>query len=160
MKAAQEAEQPLGEELELKEISITMGYQEIKDKFAAAVEKMCRFSEVDASNDSNSQLCEEVHTYIQENYGDQNLNVSQIGEFFHMTPAYLSSVYKRCTGESLLQVLIQTRIEAAERLLADGVSVVETAERVGFRDSSTFIRAFKKSTGATPGQLKNNRRYK
>ncbi len=160
MKAAQEAEQPLGEELELKEISITMGYQEIKDKFAAAVEKMCRFSEVDASNDSNSQLCEEVHTYIQENYGDQNLNVSQIGEFFHMTPAYLSSVYKRCTGESLLQVLIQTRIEAAERLLADGVSVVETAERVGFRDSSTFIRTFKKSTGATPGQLKNNRRYK
>ena len=117
MKAAQEAEQPLGEELELKEISITMGYQEIKDKFAAAVEKMCRFSEVD-------------------------------------------SVYKRCTGESLLQVLIQTRIEAAERLLADGVSVVETAERVGFRDSSTFIRTFKKSTGATPGRLKNNRRYK
>ena len=105
-------------------------------------------------------MCIRDSTYIQENYGDQNLNVSQIGEFFHMTPAYLSSVYKRCTGESLLQVLIQTRIEAAERLLADGVSVVETAERVGFRDSSTFIRTFKKSTGATPGQLKNNRRYK
>lgn len=74
-----------------------------------------------------------------------------------MTPAYLSSIYKKCTGDSLLKFINQTRIDEAERLLAEGISVVEAAERVGFRDSSTFIRTFKKFTGATPGQLKSGR---
>lgn len=74
-----------------------------------------------------------------------------------MTPAYLSSIYKKGTGESLLKFINQTRIDEAERLLSEGVSVVEVAERAGFRDSSTFIRIFKKYTGVTPGQLKNGR---
>lgn len=158
MKAAQEAEMPSKEEIELRELSVTMGYQEIRDRFASAVKKMCR-SEADTANDNNSQLCEEIHDYIQRNYGDQELNVSQIGQHFHMTPAYLSAVYKRGTGGSLLSALIQTRIEAAEKLLEEGISVMETAERTGFRNSSTFIRTFKKVTGATPGQIRNNRRY-
>ena len=44
--------------------------------------------------------------------------------------------------------------EAAKALLAQGTSVVETAEKVGFRDSRTFIRVFKEYTGVTPGQMK------
>ena len=158
MKAAQETGGRAGEELDLKVFSSNLSYQEIRDGFAGAVEEICRQPDTDTVNDYNSQLSGEIRRYIQENFGDPDLNVSQIGQHFHITPAYLSSIYKKCIGESLLRALNQTRIEAAERLLEEGVSVVETAERTGFRDSSTFIRAFKKATGATPGQLKNSRR--
>lgn len=158
IKASQEMEGPLREEIDLQTISVTMSYQEIQGWFQAAVEKMCRPLEEESTSDYNSQLCGEVNKYIQENFGNPDLNVSQIGQHFHMTPAYLSSIYKKSTGESLLRVLNQARIDAAEKLLAEGVSVVETAERAGFRDSSTFIRAFKKATGTTPGQLKNSKR--
>lgn len=159
IKAAQELGVKPGEELSAKDISANMSYQEARERFARTVEKMCCQEDANTESDFNSQLCEEIHRYVQENFGDPDMNVSRIGQHFHITPAYLSSIYKKQTGESLLRVLNQTRIEAAERFLAEGVSVVETAERAGFRDSSTFIRAFKKATGTTPGQLKNNRRY-
>jgi len=160
IKAAQEMEGPQQRaEIDLQAVSSKMTYQEIQDWFKTAVEKLCRPSEEDPENDYNSQMCGEIDKYIQENYSDPDLNVSRIGQYFHITPAYLSSIYKKNTGESLLRVLNQTRINAAEKLLEEGVSVVETAERTGFRDSSTFIRAFKKATGTTPGQLRNNKRF-
>lgn len=159
IKAAQELGVKPGEILNTSDISTNMSYQEARERFALTVEEMCCQEDTNTEGDCNSQLCEEVDRYVQENFGDPDMNVSRIGQHFHITPAYLSSIYKKQTGESLLRVLNQTRIEAAERFLAEGVSVVETAERAGFRDSSTFIRAFKKATGTTPGQLKNNRRY-
>lgn len=158
IKAAQEMEGRSVEELDLKVFSSKLSYQEIRDRFAGVVEKMCRQPEAEPAGDANSQLCGEIRRYIQENFGDPDLNVSQIGQHFHITPAYLSSIYKKSTGESLLRALNETRIREAEKLLKEGASVVETAEKAGFRDSSTFIRAFKKATGATPGQLKNSKR--
>ena len=137
-------------------ISYTL--EKIREKFARSVENLCRIPEIQAgAGGQNQQLCQKVREYIQENFTNPDLNISQTGLYFHMTPAYLSSIYKKDTGESLLKFINQTRIDEAEKLLADGISVVEVAERVGFRDSSTFIRIFKKFTGATPGQLKSGR---
>lgn len=74
-----------------------------------------------------------------------------------MTPAYLSTLFKKQTGESLLKFISQVRVEAAKSLLEEGKSVSEVAEMVGFRDVSTFIRVFKKQTGLTPGQFSQNK---
>ncbi|WP_312432290.1 helix-turn-helix domain-containing protein [Lacrimispora sp.] len=157
MKGVQEVEEIPGEDLGLKRISVKMPLEKIKETFEGAVEKLCKSSDNSKECGQNQQLCEKLQKYIQENFSDPDLNISQTGLHFHMTPAYLSSIYKKYTGESLLKVINQTRIDEAEKLLAEGINVVEVAERVGFRDSSTFIRTFKKFTGATPGQLKNGR---
>ncbi len=157
MKGVQEVEEIPGEDLGLKRISVKMPLEKIKETFGGAVEKLCKSSDNSKECGQNQQLCEKLQKYIQENFSDPDLNISQTGLHFHMTPAYLSSIYKKYTGESLLKVINQTRIDEAEKLLAEGINVVEVAERVGFRDSSTFIRTFKKFTGATPGQLKNGR---
>lgn len=157
MKGVQEVEEIPGEDLGLKRISVKMPLDKIKETFGEAVDKLCKSSDNSKECGQNQQLCEKLQKYIQENFSDPDLNISQTGLHFHMTPAYLSSIYKKYTGESLLKVINQTRIDEAEKLLAEGINVVEVAERVGFRDSSTFIRTFKKFTGATPGQLKNGR---
>ena len=81
-------------------------------------------------------------------------NISITGQHFELTPAYLSSIYKKQTGGSLLEYINTVRISHAEQFLEQGYSVVEVAEMSGFRDSGTFIRAFKKKMGVTPGQLK------
>lgn len=157
MKGVQEVEEIPNEDLGLKRISVKMPLDKIKETFGEAVEKLCKSTDNSKECGQNQQLCEKLQKYIQENFSDPDLNISQTGLHFHMTPAYLSSIYKKYTGESLLKVINQTRIDEAEKLLAEGINVVEVAERVGFRDSSTFIRTFKKFTGATPGQLKNGR---
>ena len=101
-------------------------------------------------------LSNRIEAYIQENYEDPDLNISQLGQQFDMTPAYLSSLYKKQTGMGLLDYINSARIEAAEQLLLNGASVVEAAQAVGFRDSGALIRVFKKKRGVTPGQLKKN----
>lgn len=95
--------------------------------------------------------------YVQESYQDPDLNISQTAFHFERTPSYISSVFKRQTGKSLLKYINAVRIEEAERLLQEGYSVTETAERVGYRESRTFIRIFKENTGITPGQMKKKK---
>ena len=53
-----------------------------------------------------------------------------------------------------MEYINTVRLGCAEQLLEEGYSVVEVAAMSGFRDSSTFIRVFKKKKGMTPGQLK------
>ena len=64
-------------------------------------------------------------------------------------------IYKKETGKSLLKVINEVRIENAVEFLTKGYSVVETAEKVGISESSSFIRLFKKHMGVTPGQIKS-----
>lgn len=157
MKGVQEVGGISDEDLGLKSISVKMPLEIIKVTFGEAVDKLCKSPGNSREYGQNQQLCEMVQKYIQENFNDPDLNISQTGLCFHMTPAYLSSIYKKQTGESLLKAINQKRIDEAEKLLADGINVIEVAERVGFRESSTFIRTFKKYTGVTPGQLKSGR---
>lgn len=45
------------------------------------------------------------------------------------------------------------RVRAAVRILADGANVTETAHAVGYRTTSAFVRAFRETTGRTPGRF-------
>lgn len=100
----------------------------------------------------STQLSEKVKEYVQENYHDPDLNISITGHHFDMTPAYLSSLFKEETGESLLEYINNVRTAKCKELLLQGHSVVEISEMTGFRSSGALIRVFKRKTGLTPGQ--------
>jgi YesN/AraC family two-component response regulator len=76
------------------------------------------------------------------------------GLHFDITPAYISTLFKKQTGDSLLEYINSVRVKEAQKLLEQGISVVDTSQKVGFRNSGAFIRVFKKQTGVTPGQLR------
>ena len=116
----------------------------ICDKIAEEKKKM----------DGDNSFSQKVEAYIQENYSNPDLNISITSQQFKMTPAYLSSIYKKQTGKSLLDYINSVRIEHAEKLLEEGYSVIEAGQMSGYGDSGTFIRVFKKKKGITPGQLK------
>lgn len=106
------------------------------------------------STSTTRALCDRVEQYIRENYADPDLNISQVGQHFDMTPTYLSAQFKKETGVALLAYISNVRVEAAKQLLAQGLSVAKIAEQTGYRDSGSLIRVFKKVTGMTPGQYK------
>lgn len=143
---------------DLKLLSVKMPYVQLLRYFENIIHVICEENsqnvEENNEQETGNQLSLKVMEYIQNNYQNPDLNISQTGLYFHMTPAYLSMLFKKQTGESLLKYISQVRVDAAKTLLEEGKNVTEVAEMVGFRDSSTFIRVFKKTTGMTPGQIR------
>lgn len=130
----------------------------VRRQFCELMEQICeeiRKIQKEASQDYT--LSKKVQRYILENYSDPDLNISIASQYFELTPSYLSGLYKKQTGESLLDYINTVRMENAERLLEQGYSVVEAAQMTGFRDSNALIRIYKKKRGMTPGQLKKEK---
>jgi len=63
--------------------------------------------------------------------------------------------FKKYFGYSLTDYIHRQRLNHCKRLLAENKSVREVAEAVGYLDSKTLIRIFKKYEGITPGQFRN-----
>lgn len=126
---------------------------EVEAQFERMIQSLCN-EVVKVKSKGDTQLADRLERYVLENFRDPDLNISQTALCFDMTPAYISSMYKKQTGRGLLKFITQTRIDEAVRLLEQGMPVNEVALLSGFRDSRSFIRVFKKHTGVTPGQLK------
>ena len=108
----------------------------------------------EVGSDGNKKLCLEIKEYIDANYTDPDLNISQAALHFDLSPSYLSGIFKKETGVSLLTYISKVRTDAAKKLLESEKTIAEVAEGSGFRDSAALIRIFKKNEGITPGQFR------
>ncbi|MNE94317.1 HTH-type transcriptional regulator YesS [compost metagenome] len=73
-----------------------------------------------------------------------------------MNSTYLSVLFKEVMGESYIKFLTRYRMEYAKELLRVGTRVNDVSERVGYRTYRHFAEVFKKYTGVTPGQYKED----
>lgn len=66
---------------------------------------------------------------------------------------YFARVFKACTGLTMPEFLVRSRINRARALLTERtLSVGEVAELLGYRDIYFFSRQFKKYAGCSPGR--------
>ncbi len=98
-----------------------------------------------------SDMIEEIKKYIQKNYM-YDISISQIAEQFGLSANYLSTIFKRKTGERFIDYLTRIRIEAAKKLLIQNASasVQDIALMTGYTSSRHFSTLFQKYTGKTP----------
>lgn len=116
---------------------------------ARAIEAM------DPTHLSGDDILIKVWDYIMSHYKDDTLNVAQIGTEFHMTPHYLSKMFKQKYGIGMLEYINKIRVEQAKSILQTGNKTLENvAKEVGFTNTVTFIRVFKKYVGMTPGKYR------
>lgn len=98
----------------------------------------------------------EVIDYVNEHFRDENLNISTLADRLNMNLSYVGRTFKKYMGYNLIDYIHMQRLKECKRLLEAGKSVKDAAEAVGYLDSKTLIRIFKKYEGITPGQFKNN----
>ncbi|WP_178075791.1 AraC family transcriptional regulator [Paenibacillus oralis] len=92
----------------------------------------------------------EVAKYITAHY-EENLSLSGLAGRFHLSPYYLSHIFPRVTGMTLVAYINRVRIEQACRLLRETeLPVTEIAYRVGYQSGTHFGRVFKKVKGISP----------
>jgi len=94
--------------------------------------------------------------FIHDNYA-RELSLSDIAAAAHLSPFHLSRIFKKATGVTPHQYLLQVRVNSARSLLTAGAgdrSLAEVAAAVGFSDQSHLTRHFKRMLGVTPKQLR------
>jgi AraC family L-rhamnose operon regulatory protein RhaS len=92
----------------------------------------------------------EIIMYLISNYQDK-IQLTQLTEKFNMNRTSLNEYFKEATGHTVMNYLIHLRIHLAMAMLKDtALQVSEIMFRVGFINSSHFIRSFKKITGMSP----------
>ncbi|MCZ8510960.1 AraC family transcriptional regulator [Paenibacillus filicis] len=100
-----------------------------------------------------------IMQYIIEHYNNSNLSLTMVAEHFHITPQYLSTAFKKHLGQNFSNYITGIRIGESKKLLGDSsLSVHQIAQMTGFTNDMSFIRAFKKQEGMTPGVYKETLR--
>jgi len=102
----------------------------------------------------NIGFAEKFQEYLNENYLN-DISLYEIAEYFHLTPAYFSTLVKEVTGTSFLKSLIQVRIGKAKHMLREtDTKIYKIAKETGYNDVKYFNRVFKKEIGITPIQYR------
>ena len=103
---------------------------------------------------SGKEIMEVVRAYIDVHYAEP-LSLQAIGERFAIHPNYFSQRFKEKYGESFIDYLTATRMNAAAKLLKDtDLKVHQIGERVGIEDPAYFGSVFRKHYGETPKQYR------
>ena len=94
--------------------------------------------------------------YIREHIG-QKFSLDEIAGALYVNANYLSRVFKRETGHTLLWYHNAVRCEKAKQLLSgSNLSVSEISEAVGFVSPAHFSHIFRKMEGASPSAWREN----
>ncbi len=97
-----------------------------------------------------SPLSAEIISYISSHY-TKKITLNDISQATFYSSAYCENEFKKTTGKSIINYLIDVRVNAAKKLLAESsMSCARIAAAVGFEDANYFSRIFKKRTGYSP----------
>jgi len=101
------------------------------------------------------ELRKQIINYISENFKNQNLSLEKMASDFEMSYYHLSRLFNEYMQMNFAAYLTGVRLAFSKELLeSTGLSVEEVARQSGFLQSGSFIRAFKKFYGVTPGKYR------
>jgi two-component system, response regulator YesN len=101
-----------------------------------------------------SLLTRNIMEYTEEHY-PESLSLKLFGDLFHVSPNYVSRLFKQEVGQGLFDYINELRIEKAKILLKDyRYKIYDVAEMVGFNNQAHFAIVFQKYTGFSPKQYR------
>lgn len=105
------------------------------------------------SNPITTSPQKELHTlifdYINQNI-TEDLTLDNIANTFFVSKYYIAHIFKDNMGISLHQYIIKKRLYSCRSAIAMGESITSVSEKYGFKDYTSFYRAFKKEYGISP----------
>jgi YesN/AraC family two-component response regulator len=100
---------------------------------------------------------ERIKDYVRRNPG-KKITLTDAAEMVCLSPKYLSRVFQERTSTGFNEFSLSLKIGNALHYLEKTDDTVEQiAEKLGYLNSESFIRLFKKSQGATPAEYRKGR---
>lgn len=102
-------------------------------------------------------LCKQHHIYT-----DSTLNREKVAKKLGISAGYVSQIINTITGDNFANYINQYRVEAVKEMISnseyENYNLLAMGLESGFTSKATFYKAFKKHTGQTPNEYKNNRK--
>ncbi|MEK3912359.1 response regulator [Paenibacillus sp. FSL H7-0331] len=93
--------------------------------------------------------------YMELHYDQEGLSLQDVSSVVHISPTYLSIIFKKEKNINFSDFLYQLRMNKAMELLRmSDLKSYEVAEKVGYRNPQYFSVCFKKYTGISPSEFK------
>lgn len=100
---------------------------------------------------------EKIKEMIEKNYGDHSFSVNTVADELGMSAAYIGRLFKKITGTTFVEYVLEVRMEAARQLLGSTELPIEKiVSMVGYGDTPYFYKIFKKVNGCTPSVYRTN----
>lgn len=83
-------------------------------------------------------------------------NISEIADQLYLSKSYLQKIYKGYFNKSIIEEMIEFRIEKAKGLLVQTeLTVTEIARECGYSSYNYFVRQFRASEGISPSEYRD-----
>ncbi|MBR5586362.1 MAG: helix-turn-helix domain-containing protein [Clostridia bacterium] len=105
----------------------------------------------------NSRAARELIKYMTDNY--TNVTLENLSEYIGYSKTHICRIFKEKIGKSFSEILTDIRISRAKYIMLNSnMSMKEIAFKTGYDSAEYFQRLFKKKTGTTPGEYRNENR--
>lgn len=102
------------------------------------------------------QIVDNIKAIVKSRYAEQ-ISVEDIVDVVYISARQANKIFKRQTGLTIFDYLVDFRMQVAKTLLKSPYSrIYQVAEQVGYLNKSHFCLVFKKNTGVTPAEYRNN----
>lgn len=130
-----------------------------------SVEKIKSYESIHSMNSHNIEtfvdereemksVIDRVKNYIDINYKER-IGLDSIAEYVNMSSAYLSSYFKKVTGENITEYITGVRMKHAEKMLKNPNNTVDrVCMEIGYQNRTHFYNLFKSYFGKTPAKYR------
>lgn len=96
-----------------------------------------------------------IKDYIAAHFAESDLSVKNISDYANMSASYTCTYFKNETGTTLNQYILEYRMKKAKQLLADPRNKIsDISYKVGYSDGNYFGKSFRKYTGVSPSEYR------
>lgn len=106
--------------------------------------------------DHDQAIIQQAIEYIRWNFRNKGLKIQDIADHVHLSPNYLSYLFKQIVGETVWEFVTRLRLEEARYLLVNTQKKrYEIADEVGYESPEHFSRVFKRYYGESPNSVRS-----
>lgn len=126
------------------------------EKLKASIDKLLekRAGEGEEEADTIIGKINRVKNYATRNWR-KRICLTDAAAKVHLSPKYFSRIFNQHAGMTYSEFCLTIKIDNGKELLAKtGYNVDQISDKLGYKNTESFIRMFKKRTGCTPSEYR------
>ncbi len=144
-----------GREQHVEDIIVKIQQTDFLDELETVIYTYWKHFQNIEENEESNYLIKKAKQYIQDNY-NRMITLTDLADYMGLSESYTSRLFNKEVGMNMSSYINEIRVEKAKELLTHSdEKIYGIAEKIGYASTTAFHVAFKKKTGMTPAEYRN-----